>query len=124
MKKLKVLDVVNINNKFNGVILAGAPIEDIKAVVRFRREVKPAVDAWNAIIKDTVEKLKPADGNAISDDELNAQLNDALKDEAVREVEVTPFAISEAGEEVILQQSKITIAELDYIREILKSEDK
>lgn len=120
MKKIKVIDIINVNDVFNGVILAGAPIEDVKAIVRFRRETKPTVDGWNDLIKDTIEKLKPADGDTISVEALNAQLNEVLKDEAIREVDITPFEISEAGEEIILLQSKVSIAKLDYIREILK----
>jgi hypothetical protein len=116
MRKIAVLNVIELNNIIGTMILAGAPIEDVKAIVRFRREVKPVVDAWNEVVKDIMEKLKPADGATISKEEFNARLNEALNDEAKREVEVTPFTLSEAGEEVILAQSKITFGELEYLR--------
>jgi hypothetical protein len=119
MKKVKVVDVANVANIVGKMILAGATIEDVKAIVRFRREVKPTVDLWNDLVKETIEKIKPTDGATISEEDFNVQLNAALHDEAIREVEVTPFALSEVSEEVILQQSKVSFGELEYMRNVL-----
>lgn len=120
MKKLKAIEVIIANDKMSGVLLTGAPIEDIKAVLRFRREAKPIVDAWESVKRDAIEKLKPAEGESVNEADLNTQLNEALKDEMLREVEITPFVLSEDGEAIILQQSKLATAELDAIKEILK----
>lgn len=121
MKKIKVLDLVNINRVFDGVMLQGAPMEDVKAIMRFRREAKPIIDGWNATIKDAVEKLKD---EAVTEAEANKRLNEALADEATREVEITPFVISADGEDVILSQSKIAVGDLATVQSVLKPEDK
>lgn len=120
MKTMKVLDVVNINRVMDGVMLSGAPMADVKAVMRFRREAKPIVDGWNDIIKDAIEKLK---GENITEDELNKHLNEALADEAMREVEITPFVISADGEDAIIAQSKIACGDLDVIKAALRPDE-
>lgn len=116
MKKVKVLDVVNINRVLDGVMLQGAPIDDVKAIMRFRREARPIVDGWSAMLKDAIEKLK---GESITQEQLNAHLNEVLADEAVREVEITPFVISADGEDVIIAQSKVACGDLANIQAVL-----
>lgn len=121
MKKVKVLDLVNINRVFDGVMLQGAPMEDVKAIMRFRREAKPTIDAWTATVKDALEKLK--DEAVTEAAAANKQLNEALADEAAREVEITPFVISADGEDVILSQSKIAVGDLATIQAVLRPEE-
>ncbi len=120
MKTLKVIDVVNINRIFDNIVLQGAPLADIKAVVKFRAESRPTIDAWDAIIKDTISKLK---GETITEDELNKQLNEALSDEAVRDVEITPLSLSEEAEIIILANSKITPGNMNAIKALLNKGD-
>ena len=119
MKKVKLVNIVNINGVFDSVILSGAPIEDVRAIMRFRREAKPIVDSWNSTIRDAIIKLK---SDNISQEQFNKNLNDALYEEAIREVEVTPFVITPDGEDIILAQSKITCKDLENINEILRPE--
>lgn len=121
MKKIKVLDVVNINKAFDGVTLQGAPIEDVKAILRFRREAQPVVNGWDDLLKDAIAKLK---GETITEEQLNKHLNEALADEANREVEITPFAISEDGEVAILAQSRVECGQWEAIKDALKPVEK
>lgn len=116
---MKVLEVININHVFDAVMLQGAPIEDVKAVMRFRREATPIVDGWNALVRDAVQKLN---GETMTEEELNKHLNDALSDEANREVEITPFTISEDGEAVILSKSNIACGQWEAVKHALKPE--
>lgn len=117
MKKIKVLDIVNINKVLDGAMLLGAPIEDVKAILRFRREAQPVVNGWNDLLKDAITKLK---GETITEEQLNKHLNEALADEANREVEITPFAISEDGEVAILAQSRVECGQWEAIKGALK----
>ena len=118
---MKVLDVVNINKAFDGVTLQGAPIEDVKKLVKFSGEAYPIVEKWNAMYKDAIAKLN---GESITVEELNKHLNEVLGEEAMREVEITPFTLSEDTEAIILANSGIVWGEWKAIKAALKPEDK
>lgn len=121
MKKMKVIEVKTAYEKSMPIMLVGAPIEDVKAILKFRREAEPIYKAWETALKDAIEKLKPADGEAkeIKVSELDALLNEALREEMMREVEITPLAISEDGEATILSQSKISAGDWDVFKALV-----
>lgn len=121
MKKIKVLDVVNIYRAFNDVSLYGVPMEDAKAFMRFRREARPVALGWDEQVKEALEKLK---GETITEEELNKHLNEVLGEEAMREVEITPFAFSNDGEDMILPQMRVVGGQWEAMKEALKPEEK
>ena len=114
MKKVTVNQVVEADQMLAMAILNGVAIEDIKAIMRFRAEARPIVNNWNDLIKSALENFK---GKKVTQDELNKALNEALADEIVREVEITPFVLSEDSKAIILSQSKITNGGLDVVLE-------
>lgn len=118
---MKVLDVVNINKAFDGVTLQGAPLEDVKKLVKFDGEAYATVEKWNTMYKDAIAKLN---GETITVEELNKHLNEVLGEEAMREVEITPFILSEDTEAIILANSGIVMGEWKAIKEALKPEVK
>lgn len=117
MKNVKVLDVVNINKALDGVSLQGAPLEDVKKLVRFGGETYAVVEKWNTMLKDAIAKLK---GDSITEEELNKHLNEVLGEEAMREVEITPFTLSEDAEAIILANIGVVIGEWKAIKNVLK----
>ena len=118
---MKVLDVVNINKALDGVALQGAPLEDVKKLVKFSGEAYPTVEKWNTMYKDAIAKLN---GESITVEELNKHLNEVLGEEAMREVEITPFTLSEDTEAIILANSGIVMGEWKAIKAALKPEEK
>ena len=120
MKKVKVLDVVNIKNDFNGVTFHGAPLEDVKKWVKFRGEINETVTLWATMCKEAIEKLN---GETITDDELDKHLNEVLGEEAMREVEITPFSFSEDAEAIILANIHIPIGRWEWIKMVLEPEE-
>jgi hypothetical protein len=119
MKKIKALDVVNIYRAFNDVSLYGVPMEDAKAFMRFRREARPVALGWDEQVKEALEKLK---GETITEEELNKHLNEVLGEEAMREVEITPFAFSNDGEDMIIPQMRVVGGQWEAMKEALKPE--
>lgn len=117
MKKIKVLDVVNIYRAFNDVSLYGVPMEDAKAFMRFRREARPVALGWDEQVKEALEKLN---GETITEEQLYKHLNEAMEDEALREVEITPFAFSNDGEDMILPQMRVIGGQWEAMKEALK----
>lgn len=121
MKKVKVLDVVNIKNDFDGVTFHGAPLEDVRKWVKFRGEINETVTLWVTMCKEAIEKLN---GKTVTDDELDKYLSEVLSEEAMREVEITPFSFSEDAEAIILANIHIPICRWEWIKKVLKPEDK
>ncbi len=121
MKKIKVVDAVNIDRALDGVSLQGAPLEDVKKVVKFGGEVHVTVEKWNAMCKDAISKLK---GETITEQEVNQHLNEVLGEEAMREVEITPFSLSEDTEAIILANSGVVRGQWRAFKAALKPEDK
>lgn len=114
MKKVTVNQVVEADKVLAMAMLNGVAIEEIKAIMRFRAEARPIVNNWNDLIKSALENFK---GKEVTQEELNKALNEALADEIVREVEITPFGLSEDSKAIILSQSKITNGGLDVVLE-------
>lgn len=112
MKKVTVNQVVEADKVLAMAMLNGVAIEEIKAIMRFRAEARPIVNNWNDLIKSALENFK---GKEVTQEELNKALNEALSDEVVREVEITPFVLSEDSKAIILSQSKITNGGLDVV---------
>lgn len=123
MKKIKVIEVVELNRILDKIMLVGAPMEDSKAIIKLCGEVEPVVDAWQKAVKNAMQKLDLKEGETMTLAEVEKYLNEVLQDEKVREVEITPFAISEDGEAAILSQSKITRGELRIVKELVKKEE-
>lgn len=121
MKKVTVNQVVEADKVLAMAMLNGVAIEEIKAIMRFRAEARPIVNNWNDLIKSALENFK---GKEVTQEELNKALNEALADEIVREVEITPFVLSEDSKAIILSQSKITNGGLDVVLEWVASEKK
>lgn len=121
MKKVTVNQVVEADNVLAMAMLNGVAIEEIKAIMRFRAEARPIVNNWNDLIKSALENFK---GKEVTQEELNKALNEALADEIVREVEITPFGLSEDSKAIILSQSKITNGGLDVVLEWVAPEKK
>ena len=121
MKKVTVNQVVEADKVLAMAMLNGVAIEEIKAIMRFRAEARPIVNNWNDLIKSALENFK---GKEVTQEELNKALNEALADEIVREVEITPFVLSEDSKAIILSQSKITNGGLDVVLEWLAPENK
>lgn len=121
MKKLTVNQVVEADKVLAMAMLNGVAIEEIKAIMRFRAEARPIVNNWNDLIKSALENFK---GKEVTQEELNKALNEALADEIVREVEITPFVLSEDSKAIILSQSKITNGGLDVVLEWVAPEKK
>ena len=121
MKKVTVNQVVEADKVLAVAMLNGVAIEEIKAIMRFRAEARPIVNNWNDLIKSALENFK---GKEVTQEELNKALNEALADEIVREVEITPFVLSEDSKAIILSQSKITNGELDRVLGWLAPEKK
>lgn len=114
MKKVTVNQVVEADKVLAMAMLNGVAIEEIKSIMRFRAEARPIVNNWNDLIKSALENFK---GKEVAQEELNKALNEALADEIVREVEITPFVLSEDSKAIILSQSKITNGGLDVVLE-------
>lgn len=114
MKKVTVNQVVEADKVLAMAMLNGVAIEEIKSIMRFRAEARPIVNNWNDLIKSALENFK---GKEVTQEELNKALNEALADEIVREVEITPFVLSEDSKAIILSQSKITNGGLDVVLE-------
>lgn len=114
MKKVTVNQVVEADKVLAMAMLNGVAIEEIKSIMRFRAEARPIVNNWNDLIKSALENFK---GKEVTQEELNKALNEALADEVVREVEITPFGLSEDSKAIILSQSKITSGSLDVVLE-------
>lgn len=121
MKKVTVNQVVEADKVLAMAMLNGVAIEEIKAIMRFRAEARPIVNNWNDLIKSALENFK---GKEVTQEELNKALNEALADEIVREVEITPFVLSEDSKAIILSQSKITNGGLDVVLEWVAPEKK
>lgn len=121
MKKVTVNQVVEADKVLAMAMLNGVAIEEIKAIMRFRAEARPIVNNWNDLIKSALENFK---GKEVTQEELNKALNEALSDEVVREVEITPFGLSEDSKAIILSQSKITNGGLDVVLEWVAPENK
>jgi hypothetical protein len=121
MKKVTVNQVVEADKVLAMAMLNGVAIEEIKAIMRFRAEARPIVNNWNDLIRSALENFK---GKEVTQEELNKALNEALADEIVREVEITPFGLSEDSKAIILSQSKITNGGLDVVLEWVAPEKK
>lgn len=121
MKKVTVNQVVEADKVLAMAMLNGVAIEEIKSIMRFRAEARPIVNNWNDLIKSALENFK---GKEVTQEELNKALNEALADEIVREVEITPFVLSEDSKAIILSQSKITSGSLDVVLEWIAPEKK
>lgn len=121
MKKVTVNQVVEADKVLAMAMLNGVAIEEIKSIMRFRAEARPIVNNWTDLIKSALENFK---GKEVTQEELNKALNEALADEIVREVEITPFVLSEDSKAIILSQSKITNGDLDRVLEWLAPEKK
>lgn len=121
MKKVTVNQVVEADQVLAMAMLNGVAIEEIKAIMRFRAEARPIVNNWNDLIKSALENFK---GKKVTQEELNKALNEALADEIIREVEITPFVLSEDSKVIILSQSKITNGGLDMVLEWVAPEKK
>lgn len=121
MKKVTVNQVVEADKVLAMAMLNGVAIEEIKSIMRFRAEARPIVNNWNDLIKSALENFK---GKEVLQEELNKALNEALADEIVREVEITPFVLSEDSKAIILSQSKITNGGLDVVLEWVAPEKK
>jgi hypothetical protein len=121
MKKVTVNQVVEADKVLAMAMLNGVAIEEIKAIMRFRAEARPIVNNWNDLIRSALENFK---GKEVTQEELNKALNEALADEIVREVEITPFGLSEDSKAIILSQSKITNGGLDVLLEWVAPEKK
>ena len=119
-KKITVLEVVNIKGALNGVNLHGAPLEDVKKLVKFHGEAYPIVTLWDTMYKEALSNLGEG---TISVEELDKGLNKVLGDEAKREVEITPFVISEDTESIILSQSTVVYGQWEVYKNILKPEE-
>lgn len=123
MKKIKVIEAVEINNILDNVMLKGAPIEDSKAILKLCGEVEPVVDAWQKAVKNAMQKLDLKAGETMTLAEVNQYLSEVLHDDMVREVEITPFTLSADGEAAILSQSDITRGQIRAIKGIVKKEE-
>lgn len=121
MKKVTVNQVVEADKVLAMAMLNGVAIEEIKSIMRFRAEARPIVNNWTDLIKSALENFK---GKEVTQEELNKALNEALADEIVREVEITPFVLSEDSKAIILSQSKITNGGLDVVLDWVAPEKK
>ena len=119
-KKITVLEVVNIKGALNGVSLHGAPIEDVKKLVKFHGEAYPIVTLWDTMYKEALSNLGEG---TISVEELDRRLNEVLGEESNRKVDITPFVISEDTESIILSQSKVVYGQWEVYKNILKPEE-
>jgi hypothetical protein len=120
MKKIRVIEAVKLNKILDRVMLVGAPTEDSKAVLKLCGEIEPIAIAWDKAVKTAMQKLDLKEGDAMTLAEVNKYLSEVLQDEMMREVEITPFALSAEGEATILSQSRITRGEIRAIRELVK----
>ena len=123
MKKIKVIEAVELNKVLDRVMLVGAPMEDSKAILKLCGEVEPVAVAWQKAVKNAMQKLDLKEGETMTLAEVDKYLSEVLQEEIVREVEITPFAISADGEAAILSQSKITRGELRIVKELVKKEE-
>ena len=123
MKKIKVIEAVELNKILDKIMLVGAPMEDSKAIIKVCGEVEPVADAWQKAVKNAMQKLDLKEGETMTLAEVDKYLSEVLQDEIVREIEITPFAISADGEAAILSQSKITRGELRIVKELAKKEE-
>lgn len=123
MKKIKVIEAVELDKILDKVMLKGAPMEDSKAILKLCGEVEPVVDAWQKAVKNAMQKLDLKEGETMTLAEVDKYLSEVLQDEIVREVEITPFTISADGEAAILSQSDITRGQIRAVKEIVKKEE-
>ena len=123
MKKIKVIEAVELNKVLDRVMLVGAPMEDSKAILKLCGEVEPVADAWQKAVKNAMQKLDLKEGETMTLAEVDKYLSEVLQKEIVREVEITPFTLSADGEAAILSQSKITRGELRVVKELVKKEE-
>lgn len=120
MKTLKVFQVKNLKEIVDRFKMTGAPTADMKAIFKFYGEVKPSMDTIEALIKEALEKLK---GETVTEAELNKAINDALADELMKDVEITPFTLSEDAQETIARLSNVTFGEIQMVLAMV-AEDK
>lgn len=123
MKKIKVIEAVELNKVLDRVMLVGAPMEDSKAILKLCGEVEPVADAWQKAVKNAMQKLDLKEGETMTLAEVDKYLSEVLQEEIVREVEITPFTLSADGEAAILSQSKITRGELRVVKDMVKKEE-
>lgn len=120
MKKIIIKVANEVNTILDNVVLKGAPIEDVKNMLRLSREVEPAANEWVKAIRDAMRKLDLKEGDTMTVQELDKYLSEVLQDEMKREVEITPFVLSAEAEDVILAQSDITRGQIRIIKEVAK----
>lgn len=123
MKKIKVIEAVELNKILDRVMLVGAPMEDSKTVLKLCGEIEPIVYAWQKAVKNAMQKLDLKEGETMTLAEVDKYLSEVLQEEIVREVEITPFTLSADGEAAILSQSKITRGELRVVKDMVKKEE-
>lgn len=121
MKKVTVNQVVKVDQVLAMAMLNGVAIEEVKAIMRFRAEARPIVNNWNDLIKSALENFK---GKEVTQEELNKAINEALADEIEREVEITPFGLSDDSKAIILSQSNIINGGFDAVLEWVAPEKK
>lgn len=123
MKKIKVYEAAWLNNTLDRVMLVGAPIEDSKAIIKLCDEVEATAESYQKMVKNAIQKLDLKEGETMTLAEIENYLNEVLHDERMREIEITPFAISAEAKAAILSQSKVVRGELRTIEEIVKKEE-
>ena len=119
MKTLKVFQVKNANEIIKRFKMTGASSDDTKALFRFYRETHPTMETIDALVKEAIEKLN---GEAISVIELNKVINDALSDELMRDIDITPFTLSEETQEIIVRLSDVEWGDVQAVLALVREE--
>ena len=119
MKTLKVFQVKNLKEIVDRFKMTSAPTADMKAIFKFYGEVTPSTDIIESLIKEALEKLK---GETVTETELNKAINDALADELMKDVEITPFTLSEEAQEIIARLSNVTLGEIQMVLAMVAEE--
>lgn len=119
MKTLKVFQVQNANNIIKRFKMTGVPVDDSKALFKFYRETKPTMDTIEALVKEAIEKLN---GESITATELDKVINEALSDELRRDIEITPFTLSDEAQEIIVRLSDVVWGEVQSVLSLVKEE--
>lgn len=111
---MKLRKAINVYNFLGEMTVTKMEVSEILKVVKARKELKPHMDEWQPYLEDLKNKLKEGvdlnDKKAVA--ELDKKLNEAIKPDLEKEIEVKLEKLSDEAVAAILSENNINVREL------------
>lgn len=133
--KAKVKQIVGAYNALGEAKTSTLESSDVLSIIKARRAMRPIVEDYEAFVKDAIEKLKPADfdalveierkGDKATNDEkayhnenvakYHKAIEDAINEEFSKEVELGLPKLSDEVQVKLLKENSWSAARLDNL---------